>query len=191
MKENYKINNMPKVKNSVIGRSSTLRGAFVQSILPGGSTIINDEDLVKHLSVLNMTKETIRCAYCGGEFSSWDHINPLVLDKAPTGYLNEINNLLPCCSSCNSSKGNRNWEIWMNSKKGRMYKVYNENPVEHMNRIALIKEYTTRFKTVPHKKLAEVQNTKEWKELEEDLNLVLRRWQSMCEHISKDILEVK
>lgn len=189
MKKNSKIYNMPKVKNSVVGRTSTLRGAFVQSVLPKGDTTIKEDELILHLDVLNMSKENICCAYCGGEFNSWDHINPLVSNKGPTGYINEMNNLLPCCSSCNSSKGSKNWKIWMESKNGKMSKIYNENPVEYMKRMSLIEKYTTIFPVTYNEKLAKLKNVKEWQELEKDLNVVLQRWQEQCEHILKNIIE--
>ncbi len=31
------------------------------------------------------------------------------------GYIAEIHNLVPCCSTCNESKGNSNWREWITS----------------------------------------------------------------------------
>lgn len=48
------------------------------------------------------------CAYCNKPGSpAIDHFKPL-----SKGGLDAIDNLLPCCTSCNSSKGNRHPERW-------------------------------------------------------------------------------
>ena len=46
-----------------------------------------------------------KCAYCGQPANSADHIHPLVNGAAASGSITEIYNLLPCCATCNSSKG--------------------------------------------------------------------------------------
>lgn len=40
------------------------------------------------------------CWYCGGEADTWDHIVPRSLDGT-----DDVENLAPCCRSCNSRKG--------------------------------------------------------------------------------------
>ena len=172
--------NMPNIKKSVVARTTTIRGAFVLSILSNinTDTKISEEDLNSHLKVLNMTKATICCAYCGGEFNSWDHINALVKDKAPSGYINEINNLIPSCSACNSSKGGKEWYEWMNAKKGRMKKIYDNDRKSYEKRIELIKEYTKQFPAKRNMKLANIKNLEEWINLEKNMNSVLKKWQN-------------
>jgi len=41
-----------------------------------------------------------------------DHYFPLMTNKLPTGYITELSNLIPCCGSCNSSKGGKHWKSW-------------------------------------------------------------------------------
>ncbi|WP_374061759.1 HNH endonuclease [Salinibacterium sp. NK8237] len=58
-------------------------------------------------------EDIVVCAYCGDPGTEWDHLRPLVVDKQPTGYISEIQNLVPACGKCNQSKGNKPWRIWM------------------------------------------------------------------------------
>lgn len=66
------------------------------------------------------------CAYCiGGKATTVDHIVPLT-----KGGTNNIDNLVPCCRSCNSSKGNKfigDWRPIMAHTLTRFYgteKIY-------------------------------------------------------------------
>lgn len=98
----------------ITGRSSSITNAFINSII---LVIMPTEKEVKEaLSVLEMDKDNFQCAYCGATASEWDHLRPLVLDKKPTGYISEIQNLVPSCGKCNQSKGNKDWDIWMFSE---------------------------------------------------------------------------
>lgn len=95
----------------ITGRSSTITNAFVNSIIP--IVAPTDRDVEMALSLLGMSHSTIECSYCGGVYSEWDHLRPLVKDKMPTGYISEIQNLVPSCGKCNQSKGNKDWQHWI------------------------------------------------------------------------------
>lgn len=107
---NLAVFKMP-VPMKITGRSSTITNAFVNSIIP----IVppTDGDVETALSILGMTHSTIECSYCGDTYSEWDHLRPLVKDKKPTGYISEIQNLVPSCGKCNQSKGNQDWQHWI------------------------------------------------------------------------------
>jgi hypothetical protein len=62
-----------------------------------------------------MDRASFRCSYCGDAASEWDHLRPLVKDQKPTGYISEIQNLVPACGKCNQSKGNKEWRSWIRS----------------------------------------------------------------------------
>lgn len=47
------------------------------------------------------------CAYCGGPFQAWDHIIPVVKGGQTTP-----GNIVPSCTSCNSSKKDRDVLVW-------------------------------------------------------------------------------
>jgi hypothetical protein len=49
-----------------------------------------------------------KCAYCNSEENiTLDHITPQC-----KGGLDIKTNVIPCCHSCNQSKGHTSWEIW-------------------------------------------------------------------------------
>jgi hypothetical protein len=103
---------MPKLIK-IIGRSSSITNAFINSIIP---VIYPTENEIKHaLQILEIDLENVECAYCGEIASEWDHLRPLVKNQKPTGYISEIKNLVPACGKCNQSKGNKNWNVWISS----------------------------------------------------------------------------
>lgn len=56
------------------------------------------------------------CEYCRKrEANTTDHFYSLVSGSSPTKYCNDLWNNIPCCSTCNSSKGNRNFKDWLQS----------------------------------------------------------------------------
>ncbi|PAD35827.1 HNH endonuclease [Terribacillus saccharophilus] len=100
---------MPKAVK-ITGRSSSITNSFVNGIIP--TIPPTEKELEEVLALLGMT-EGVRCAYCGGESTEWDHFRPLVRNKKPTGYISEIQNLVPACGKCNQSKGNKYWREWI------------------------------------------------------------------------------
>ncbi|MGH2080253.1 HNH endonuclease [Aerococcus urinaeequi] len=64
-----------------------------------------------------------RCAYCRKETKlTYDHFIPL----SKGGFLS-VENTIPCCKSCNSSKNNRDFHEWY--PKQSSYSLENENRV--------------------------------------------------------------
>ena len=96
---------------TINGRTSTITNAFVNSIIPIIPPTIEQVD--EALSILGMNGDNFSCAYCGDAMTEWDHLNPLVRDKKPTGFVSEIHNLVPSCGKCNQSKGNKEWREWI------------------------------------------------------------------------------
>jgi hypothetical protein len=101
---------MPSPMN-VAGRSSSITAAFVASIIPRIEP--TDDEISIALDILEMSPSSMKCAYCGSDTTEWNHFHALVENKAPTGYISEIRNLVPSCGKCNQSKGNKNWKSWM------------------------------------------------------------------------------
>ncbi|MCP5088756.1 MAG: HNH endonuclease [Rhodobacteraceae bacterium] len=114
----------------ITGRSSSITNSFVNGIIP--VVIPTQEDIASVLDALGMTDDTIACAYCGDKHSEWDHFRPIVKDKKPTGYISEINNLVPACGKRNQSKGNKDWRAWISSsaalspKSREVYRLENK-----------------------------------------------------------------
>lgn len=105
-----KLFRMP-TKVKITARSSSLTNSFVNSVIP----VIppSEKEIENALNILGMDKDSYCCVYCGDTATEWDHLNALVRKKNPTGYISEIQNLVPACGKCNQSKGNSNWKGWM------------------------------------------------------------------------------
>lgn len=96
---------------SIAGRTSTVTNSFVNGIIPVVRS--SREEVADALWVLGMSPDDVRCAYCGGPATEWDHLNPIVRGKRPTGFVSEIHNLIPACGKCNQSKGGSDWREWI------------------------------------------------------------------------------
>ena len=84
------------------------------------------------------------CAYCGRPATHLDHLHPMIRDNKPTGYGTDPNNLVPCCEKCNRSKGNMNWEDFMQSENCEHIAKNNKTPQESRDeRIEIIKRFQT------------------------------------------------
>lgn len=95
----------------IAGRTSSITNSFVNGVIPAITP--SDEEIALALEALGMDASDVRCAYCGDPATEWDHLNAIVRDKRPTGYITEIHNLVPACGKCNQSKGNKLWRKWM------------------------------------------------------------------------------
>ena len=133
-KVNYPIDQNNKIKS----RSSTISNAFVHAIIP--TIIPEDEELEEIFKILSIDVENITCVYCGKEASSWDHFRPLVDNKEATGYITEIYNMVPACNTCNSSKGNQDWDKWIDGNSKRARNI--ENKDKHKEKIKNFVKYS-------------------------------------------------
>lgn len=95
----------------ITGRTSTITNAFVNAIIPVVEP--TDDEILSVLRVLDIDAADVRCAYCGDPSTEWDHLEPVVSGKRPTGYISEIANLVPACGKCNQSKSGRRWREWI------------------------------------------------------------------------------
>lgn len=134
---------MPKPVK-VTGLSSSVTKSFVNGIIP----CINptEEEVLDALDTLGMASDDVRCAYCGDACTEWDHLNPLIYKKTPTGYISEIHNLVPSCSKCNQSKGNREWREWIVSNANLSPKTRGIPDLEE--RIERLERYEETFEPV-------------------------------------------
>ena len=115
---------------SIAGRSSSITNAFIAAVMPIHAPV--QQEIDKALVILGMTPENLSCAYCGGKKTEWDHLNPFVIDREPTGYFSSIYNLVPACGKCNQSKGNKKWEPWIRSKHATLPDL--EKRIQHLKK---------------------------------------------------------
>lgn len=129
--------NPPARRSSLKGRTTTLAGLFVLSITPFRQPSVEDVDLA--LSILGMKRGKVTCAYCGGNKTEWDHFRPVVKKGRPSGYITEIQHLVPSCGRCNQSKSGSHWKDWIlgsASKSPKTLKV-----VDLRKRVARLDRY--------------------------------------------------
>jgi hypothetical protein len=101
---------MPSIQ-TMMSRKSSITNAFVNAIIPTIPPTV--DEIAEALRILQLDASDLRCAYCGGKATEWDHLRPLVAKLRPTGFISEIANLVPACGKCNQSKGGSDWRKWM------------------------------------------------------------------------------
>lgn len=90
-------------------RRTTINHAFASALAPNDQY---DEKVIDDaLRVLGQNPDhDLTCVYCGQEAETWDHLIGLVKNSELRGYGHQIGNLVPCCRSCNSKKGSKDWQ---------------------------------------------------------------------------------
>ncbi len=93
-------------------RISVVTNSFVQSVLP--HCFLSEDEQIELRKQLHQDSEArLACVYCGAAATEWDHLQPLVSKRRPSGHLNVYGNLVPACGTCNHSKGAQDWRKWM------------------------------------------------------------------------------
>lgn len=125
-------------------RSSTVTNAFVAAILPH-----DDYDALvvkKAMEDLEQSGDTLVCVYCEGIATTWDHLINLVQDRKANGHGHRVRNLVPCCAICNSSKGGRTFDQWINGyeheKKGWVSGTPRVRQDRRDNLVAMLRDYS-------------------------------------------------
>lgn len=181
-KKNY--DGLFKMPNRVkiTGRTSSITNSFVNGIIP----IIKptEEEVKKALVELEMS-DGIRCAYCGGKYSEWDHFHPIVDDKKPSGYISEINNLVPCCSFCNSKKGNKDWREYMDKVR--------DHDGQKERRRELLEEYERKDRIkISEEEFKSICGEEDWAEHWDNLDKLveqMRKYQDCSDKLMKRLQE--
>ena len=102
-------------KNYISARSGTLRYELSKSLAPK-ERILPENELKLRSDILELDGI---CEYCRKNEAAGkgDHFNCMVVNKQPSDYCNDLWNLVPCCTTCNSSKSGTHWKKWMTSKE--------------------------------------------------------------------------
>jgi hypothetical protein len=178
--------NIFKIPNavSIKGRTSSITNSFINGVIP----IIqpNENEIDKVLNIFNLTKDKVECVYCGDKSTEWDHLLPLIKNKRFTGFITEIQNLVPACGKCNQSKGNRNWFDWI-------YSSAKQSP--HSRRILDIDERAKRIRDFENWKkttninFQEIVGNKKWNEYENLYQIIIKSIEE-CQVVSSEIKQI-
>jgi len=171
---------------SITGRSSSIKNAFVAAIIPITKPSAADVETV--LQILGLRPDDVRCAYCGDKASEWDHLWPLVTNGRPTGYPSSIRNLVPACGKYNQSKGKSDWKVWM---CGNARLSPTARGVDIAGRIDRLEEYE-RWATCKRLEIEELVDSlelKQYYELQDEILSKMRKAQETADSLKKQILE--
>ena len=172
-------------KSNLKSRSSTIDNAFVISITPWKKP--TDAEFQEMLSKLELDEQ--QCGYCLSGSSSADHFFPLVANKNPTGYITEISNLVPCCGSCNSSKGGKHWKSWYLSIETHD-RLINSGVTEekYKQRLKILESYEKIERTkLNYEKIVGKEKWQEYLNRKQKMNDLLKEDQSFCDELLKEI----
>ena len=96
-------------------RKTTLNHAFASALAPNDS--YDEVTLIKALSLLGQDlNDDLKCVYCESKAETWDHLVGLVKNSQLRGYGHQIGNLVPCCKDCNSKKGSKEWQQFLETE---------------------------------------------------------------------------
>jgi 5-methylcytosine-specific restriction endonuclease McrA len=95
---------------SVYGkRRTTINHAFASAIAPNDN--YDEKRINEALEFLGQnTNEDLKCVFCNDEAETWDHLVGLVKNGELRGFGHQIGNLVPCCKKCNSKKGSKEFD---------------------------------------------------------------------------------
>lgn len=96
-------------------RKTTINHAFASALSPNDS--YNEETLNAALILLGQDpNDDLKCVYCENKAETWDHLVGLVQNSQLRGYGHQIGNLVPCCKDCNSKKGSKDWQQYLETE---------------------------------------------------------------------------
>lgn len=101
--------------STIMGRKSTFASAFASALAP--HDIYIPAAVVAALKDLDQDPDAeLECIYCGAEAATWDHVFNRVVKGEFSGYGHRIRNLVPCCRTCNESKGQKPWREFLETR---------------------------------------------------------------------------
>lgn len=93
-----------------------LWSASCRAIMPKTKTATAAETTLYN----SLIKQQTLCVYCGDAATSMDHFRAFMKPQGqPSGFCDDMWNLVPSCITCNSSKGNKNWKVFMLRRTGK------------------------------------------------------------------------
>lgn len=98
--------------STIMGRKSTFANAFASALAPFDA--YDQEAVFGAIRDLGQDPDAdLRCVYCGADAATWDHVFNRVVKGEFSGHGHRIRNLVPCCRTCNESKGQKSWQEFL------------------------------------------------------------------------------
>jgi hypothetical protein len=101
--------------STVMGRKSTFANAFASALAP--YDIYVQAEVAEAIRDLGQDPDAeLQCVYCGAEAATWDHVFNRVVKGEYSGHGHRVRNLVPCCRTCNESKGQKPWREFLETR---------------------------------------------------------------------------
>ena len=101
--------------STVMGRKSTFANAFASALAP--HDIYVQVEVAEAIRDLGQDPDAeLQCVYCGAEAATWDHVFNRVVKGDFSGHDHRVRNLVPCCRTCNESKGQKPWREFFETR---------------------------------------------------------------------------
>lgn len=98
--------------STIMGRKSTFANAFASALAPYDNyTAVEVDQAIWDLE--QDPNAELQCVYCGAAAATWDHVFNRVVNGEFSGHGHRIRNLVPCCRTCNESKGQKSWREFL------------------------------------------------------------------------------
>ncbi|MBD8877757.1 HNH endonuclease [Roseibium polysiphoniae] len=165
--------------HKITQRTSSMTNSFVQAVIPWVEP--SRQERAEALAKLDMTEEAMKCVYCDGKATDWDHLRPLVKNKRPTGYISDYKNLVPSCGLCNQSKGASEWKSWIDGPAPNSPKSRGVNTKPRSEKL----ERFEAWGNVQPKNLAEMVPSELWAEHWENLESLIDSIKKSQSHAAK------
>lgn len=98
--------------STIVGRKSTFSNAFASALAP--HDIYNLATVTEAMRDLDQDPDAeLQCVYCGAQAATWDHVFNRTVKGEFSGHGHRVRNLVPCCRTCNESKGSKSWREFL------------------------------------------------------------------------------
>jgi hypothetical protein len=116
--------------STVMGRKSTFSNAFASALAPHDN--YKPDEVADAIKDLGQDPDgELHCVYCGTEAATWDHVFNRVIKGDFSGHGHRVRNLVPCCRTCNESKGQKPWRDFFETR----------NPIDKEERVRRMEQF--------------------------------------------------
>ena len=139
---------MKETKKKVMSKGSpvfakavyNLWSASCRAMMPSKSgSVVQPQELRLYRTFIRNSR---RCVYCGDPATAMDHFRAFMQPRGrPSGFQDDMWNMVPCCITCNSSKGNRNWRLFMSRKSGKTPLARGVSAATHRRRVRRLEAF--------------------------------------------------
>jgi hypothetical protein len=164
-------------------RGTTINHAFASAIAPCDP--YNEEKVREALLFLGQDPDgELVCIFCEGKAQTWDHLTSLVKRGELNGFGHQLGNLVPCCKDCNSSKGAKDFSLFVE----KFPSIKSDRGVL----IEKLKNYSARFSKPLNIQLLDKAAPEKWNrynQIKSEIMLLLKEADDLAEHLRRHVVE--